>query len=177
MQSAINYFHDCRTVESVKARYRELAKAHHPDTGGDEETMKAINEAYHKKLENLDGTTSTGTDGQEHTYHYNHDNEDAIMQKIGEVIAKLSGKAELWLIGTWIWVFDTEKGDGNNEILKAAGFRWNRNRSAWTWKPYKGYTRKSNRSIADIAATYGAAKYAYREDTKRSGRQAQMRLA
>ena len=38
------------TVDTVKARYKELVKRHHPDTnGGDkggEEKIKEINEAY-----------------------------------------------------------------------------------------------------------------------------------
>lgn len=32
--------------ELVAAAYRALAKLHHPDAGGDEDTMKAINAAY-----------------------------------------------------------------------------------------------------------------------------------
>ena len=32
----------------VKAAYRELSRAHHPDVGGDADTMSAINDAYEK---------------------------------------------------------------------------------------------------------------------------------
>lgn len=32
--------------EAVEKAYRPLAKLHHPDAGGDAETMKAINNAY-----------------------------------------------------------------------------------------------------------------------------------
>ncbi len=35
-------------AELVKAAYRTLAQLHHPDRGGDEEEMKAINEAYRR---------------------------------------------------------------------------------------------------------------------------------
>ena len=30
----------------LKSAYRKLAKRHHPDTGGDEEQMKRVNQAY-----------------------------------------------------------------------------------------------------------------------------------
>lgn len=33
-------------AETVKKAYRRLAKKHHPDLGGDEETFKEINDAY-----------------------------------------------------------------------------------------------------------------------------------
>jgi hypothetical protein len=38
-------------LEVVRDRYRELAKTHHPDLGGDPETMKGINEAWAKAKE------------------------------------------------------------------------------------------------------------------------------
>ena len=36
--------------ELIKAAYRELAKLNHPDKGGNEETMKRLNEAYGRLL-------------------------------------------------------------------------------------------------------------------------------
>ncbi len=32
--------------DEVEKAYREKAKIHHPDHGGDEDTMRAVNEAY-----------------------------------------------------------------------------------------------------------------------------------
>lgn len=40
------YFTACTTLEELKAEYRRLALLHHPDVGGDEEAMKAINAEY-----------------------------------------------------------------------------------------------------------------------------------
>ena len=34
------------SADEVKQAYRKLAKQHHPDRGGNEETFKAVNEAY-----------------------------------------------------------------------------------------------------------------------------------
>ena len=39
------------TVEQIRARYRELAKAFHPDRAGDHELMLQINTTYQRLLE------------------------------------------------------------------------------------------------------------------------------
>lgn len=42
----MKYFASCRTLDELKKEYRRLAMLNHPDRGGDEETMKAINNEY-----------------------------------------------------------------------------------------------------------------------------------
>lgn len=42
----MKYFTGCTTLEALKKEYRRLAMANHPDRGGDEATMKAINAEY-----------------------------------------------------------------------------------------------------------------------------------
>ena len=34
--------------EQIERAYRQKAKIHHPDHGGDEDTMRALNDAYHE---------------------------------------------------------------------------------------------------------------------------------
>jgi hypothetical protein len=41
------------TREHLAARYRELAKQHHPDAGGDAATMQEVNAEYKTALETL----------------------------------------------------------------------------------------------------------------------------
>jgi hypothetical protein len=36
------------TMEEVERAYRQKAKKHHPDHGGDDDTMRALNEAYQR---------------------------------------------------------------------------------------------------------------------------------
>ena len=62
----MKYFIDCETLEELKKEYKKLAMKHHPDMGGNEETMKAINAEYDKafaKVKNIhrnkDGETYT----------------------------------------------------------------------------------------------------------------------
>lgn len=42
----MKYFTNCTTLDELKKEYRRLAMLNHPDRGGDEETMKAINNEY-----------------------------------------------------------------------------------------------------------------------------------
>ena len=42
----MNFFKDCNTPQERKAKYRELAKVHHPDAGGDLKVMQEINRQY-----------------------------------------------------------------------------------------------------------------------------------
>lgn len=42
----MKYFSNCRTLDELKKEYRRLAMLNHPDRGGDDETMKAINNEY-----------------------------------------------------------------------------------------------------------------------------------
>jgi hypothetical protein len=44
------FFADCYTRQSLKAKYRELSKLHHPDCGGDAETFIAIAEQYEQLI-------------------------------------------------------------------------------------------------------------------------------
>ena len=47
------YFDSCKDKNELKAMYRKLAMKNHPDRGGDEEVMKAINAEYDKALKRI----------------------------------------------------------------------------------------------------------------------------
>ena len=42
----MKHFENITTIEEAKKLYRELAKQHHPDKGGDVEIMKQVNNEY-----------------------------------------------------------------------------------------------------------------------------------
>ena len=48
----LKYFKNCTTKEECKKLYKKLAFIHHPDRGGDTETMKAINAEFDYVIEN-----------------------------------------------------------------------------------------------------------------------------
>lgn len=147
MNTSINYFAELKTVEAIKLHYRKLAKEHHPDLGGDPETMKEINSQYHMVLKSCDGQKSDG-----HSYHYKQDVEEEIMMKLQELLKLRS--LDIALIGFWIWVTgDTKK---NKEALKSAGLKWHSKRKCWYYKP-KDWKRSyhSNNDLSELADKYG----------------------
>ena len=44
-------------VDEVKARYRQLAKAAHPDTGGNEDWFRALTTAYNEAMQEMEDDT------------------------------------------------------------------------------------------------------------------------
>ncbi len=154
-QIMINPFKTLRTVKEVKSLYRELAMKHHPDRGGDTATMQEVNRFYHEALKRCDRQQEMGTDGREHTYHYNENVEQSIMDKISEILALRLDGVDVWLVGSWVWLQGNTR--PHREALKAIECLWHGQRQMWYWKPYAGKTRyNKNASFGDLAATYGA---------------------
>lgn len=163
----MNWFQGLYTVEAVKSLYRKLAKQYHPDLGGDLETMKQVNLAYHAKLESLNGAQTKGNDGRQHTYKYDSDLEQEIIEKISELL-KLDG-LEISLVGTWIWISgetkrwkDTLKTQRDEAGNKIGGLDciWHSKHKMWYWRrDDQRCHRNSKGDFADIAAKYGIKKF------------------
>lgn len=49
----MDYFINCETCAEADKLYKDLAKKHHPDKGGDTETMQQINADYQAVIERL----------------------------------------------------------------------------------------------------------------------------
>jgi len=113
------YFNHLHTVEDIKREYRRLAWLHHPDRdGGDTATMQRINAEYEMALKRCDGQTSQGSDGKDHTYHYDQKKERDLIDKINELLSLKLEDINIWLVGTWLWIDGDTK--PHREALKAA---------------------------------------------------------
>ena len=145
--NTIFYFKHLKTVEEIKAHYRNLAKENHPDLGGNSEIMKEINGQYQAALKSCDGQRSEGRE-----YKYKPDIEQELMDKLFELL-KLRD-LEIALIGYWIWVSgDTKR---NRNALKETGLQWNSKRKRWYYKPKEWRrTYQSKGNLADLASKYG----------------------
>jgi len=151
-----NWIEGCLTVGSVKKEYRHLAFENHPDLGGDTATMQEINAAYLVVLAALDGQTSLGTDGKEHTYRYSEKVEQAVMDKISEVLKVAKPEWEVELIGTWLWVSGTAKADKDVLNKNGLGMKWHSKRERWYWH-LPTYRRTYSRiGFNDLRAMYGS---------------------
>ena len=144
------YFAGVKTVEELRKRYRELLKQHHPDNGGNEETMKEINIEYDRLFAIL--SKESKADGESTTY-----DDKAEDKAFKEVLNQIIGYSmDIELIGSWIWCFNCY---AFKDRLKELGFRYAPKKRAWTWH-FGEYSRyhKGETPIDDIRAKYGSQK-------------------
>lgn len=90
------YFINVNTLEQLRRQYKELLKRFHPDNGGSEEIMKAVNVEYDKLFKVLkDRHESKSADGQEETdkaksaYNanmYDWENDKALREVLQKII-------------------------------------------------------------------------------------------
>lgn len=146
----MTYFKDCKTLDELKAQYRRLAMLHHPDRGGDLDTMKAINAEHDRLFEIL----KAGHNATADEYHQTTETAEEFRDII-EVLLRLEGLT-VELCGSWLWISGNTI--AHKDALKAAGCRWSQNKKMWYWRhpedsrPY----HKSKTSISEIRHKYGS---------------------
>lgn len=165
----MQWFVGMSSPEEIKKRYRGLAMLHHPDRGGSNDIMAEINQQYHGALAACDGYRTWDAEGHEHEYHYDSDIEQAVVDKIADLLRLRMADVQIWLVGTWIWIHgDTKQ---YKEALKSANCIWHPKRVCWYWKPYSRRSRyNSHADFAGLAAKYGFQKFEKQEDTTVAGR-------
>lgn len=146
----MHYFQDCTTIEEVKAKYKTLAKQHHPDCGGDTATMQAVNTEYAfacakiLKGENLNEEDTSEQIRLSEEY-----------RKVIEQIINLAGIL-IEVVGNWIWVtgltFPVRK------QLKAAGLFFAPKKVAWYYRAEEYKTKGGKKTLDEIREKYGSEK-------------------
>lgn len=147
----MKFFKDVKTLEELKQEYKRLAKLHHPDVGGDHETMKLVNSEYDEMVKILkNGNTDKNQDS------------DVDLEDFKEVIEKLIIYDDIILeiVGTWLWASGDTK--PHKELLsKELGFFWNPKREVWQKKPKDQQNKKfvnSKKSDEELKRMYGSKK-------------------
>lgn len=146
------FFKGCATTEEVKAKYRELAKKHHPDIeGGNAETMKAINDQYDKLIKGIIENDEEIADSEKADFvHYDTQYREAI-----EKIIHLTG-INIEMVGDWIWV--TGETYNNRQALAEASYFFSKNKQAWYFRSdkYKSMNKGKSMSLDEIRGKYGS---------------------
>lgn len=151
------YFEGCKDLDALKARYRELAKMHHPDLHPEmrDDAMKAINAEYAELSARLSRVSSDGrTEATEEEARAAQDVAEAFRAAVYAII-HLDG-LNIELCGAWLWVSgDTYK---HRDALKAAGYRWASKKHMWYWRPEEAACRhsRSKKSMTEIRCKYGS---------------------
>ena len=122
----MDYFANCQTEQQRKAKYKELAKKHHPDVGGDEKVMQEINAQYKNKGINRGAQTyNTASDFYSHAFKYGYyqntytytwgdDDEDIKKQEARQKAKEAKKRAKM----PEIFQYDViEDGDSRDEVF------------------------------------------------------------
>lgn len=155
------YFANCQTLDELKAEYKRLAKINHPDAGGDDSTMAAINAEYDDMVKRLAHTARRSSSTSESS------TVDVDAAAAAQAEAEAFKAAVLAIIhlpglvvelcGCWLWV----RGETytHREALKAAGFRWSKDKQAWYRRPEDAavYHRGHKSTMQQIRNKYGSA--------------------
>lgn len=144
----MKYFNNVKNLQELKAEYKKLVKIHHPDKGGDTETMKQINAEYEKML----NTQNYNKEGKPLSEQEVKDN--VIYRDILEQTVILEG-IEIELAGSWLWF--TGQTYPHKDTLKKVGCKFSKNKTAWYWHP-EGYVKKCKKvfSLEEIRAMHGS---------------------
>ena len=144
------HFTECKTLDELKREYRRLAMIHHPDVGGDVETMQAINAEYDELHEVLKKAHNQQAD----EHHQTTETPDEF-RDIVERLLRMHG-LEVELCGSWLWIGGNTR--EHKDELKAAGCRWSSNKKLWYWHPAEEGRRwhKGSATMNQIRNKYGS---------------------
>lgn len=143
------YLDNARTLDELKAQYRAWTKKLHPDCGGSDADMKALNLEFERFFEILKRNATADQQTTENA----HDFMDII-----DHLIKMDG-LQVELCGSWLWITgDTYK---YREALKACGCRWSSSKKKWYWRPAEsGYQGKHKaKTMEEIRERYGSQLY------------------
>ena len=147
----IKFFTGCKTLEQLKREYKRLAKLNHPDCGGDDATMAAINAEFDELSKRLPRETATGE-----TYQPREEEREA-PEKFREAVAatlNMDG-VTVELCGAWLWV--TGNTYPHRDRLKGAGYRFSKNKVAWYWHDENSVSHSKKRySLDEIRLMHGS---------------------
>ena len=146
----LKYFKNCESKEECKKMYKKLAFKHHPDRGGDLDTMKEINNEFDWIMKN--GIFKSAKKDTKKDYDFSASQFKDIIQQLIKF-----DNIVIDIVGCFIWV------SGNTypvkEELKQLGFRYSKNKKSWYIAPAeymqnrKSYKRQY--SMEEIKNKYG----------------------
>ena len=140
------------TLEELKSMYRNLAMTHHPDRGGDTETMKTIIAEYEALFPMLKDVHKN-KDGKKYTARQSSNETADHFKNLIDELMKMDD-ITIEIIGCFVWVTGDTK--PHKDKLKALKFQWHTKKIAWYLKPenYKKRSRKEY-GLDEIRRMYG----------------------
>lgn len=164
----MEFFTNITSSDEMVKLYRKLALQHHPDRGGDTQTMQRLNAEFEKLMKSQVWTerkqhenrrrAEAQAEGREWKGQTMSQAEvEAISLKLYLALVQvghLSG-LEFEICGDWLWASgDTRP---HKDALKAAGFWWSNQKSRWYVQGSKSHSRGSW-EMERIRNAYGSSK-------------------
>lgn len=154
------FFKDVKTIEELKAQYKKLAFAHHPDRGGKTEDIQQINKEYDELLKRVKNVHATA-DGKTYT---KADERADVPDNFREIInAIISFNCRIELCGSWLWVFNAYE---YRAQLKELGFFYCSAKKAWAWTD-NPTNNKHKLTLEEIRRLHGSEIIKTEEEQKR----------
>lgn len=159
----MTYFKNCKTLQQLKIEYKHLVKMHHPDNGGSDEVIKAINADYERLKKIL---PDMDLDEKQQEINENTADQAGLSEALKNILEKVSKIPGIIIevCGSWIWV------SGNTysvkDILKNLGFKFSGKKKMWYFREEtegcKTRYKRKERTMEDIRDLYGSEKVSYR---------------
>ncbi len=155
-QNVEKYFNGLTAMDEIRAAYKLLVEAHHPNMNAPEDReanttlMQEINGAYALAMAEADKV-----ENPERAASFYKDNAD-VAARLAAAIEFAVGlpNVEVELCGQWLWLGGDTR--AVKEDLKANGFRWSHNKVQWYFAGVRSFNRKRSFSKDDIRARYGS---------------------
>ena len=153
----MKWFVNPKTLEDLKAQYKRLAIANHPDRGGRTEDMQEINAEYDLLFARLKNVHETA-EGKTYTASTDSAETPDAYRAVIDMLITLDG-IDIELCGSWIWV--TGNTYAVKDQLKAAGLRFASKKRAWYWHPAEEAKKtRGTLSMEQIRERYGSERIA-----------------
>lgn len=163
----MNFFDQITEAADLKAMYRKLCKAYHPDKGGSTAQMQDINNQYEAAMQRILSGKPESEYGEGKWYKSRAEEAEveAKVRAAVEKIAHLDG-LDIEIIGAWVWVKGETK--THKEALRAADYWWMHKRKLWAFKG-KASVGRSKTSMEELRDKYGSERVHTRSRSLSSG--------
>lgn len=159
----MKYFVNIKTLDELKREYRRLSKIHHPDCGGDEEIMKAINNEHDELFEVLKAQHNARADADPTGKTKRTTETPEEFRRVIETLLTLDLTVEL--CGSWLWISGDTK--PHKDALKSVGCRWSSSKKMWYWRhPEDGSKwHRGKQTMSQIRNKYGSQTFQANSET------------